>query len=152
MWRGGSLQAGVSVKLQPASAEGGRQLVETTLNPPGNKGVCNVNVVINVQGLLDGSHVQFLLDSGAALSVVRYETSDEGWQRKLTSIETLMLGANGHLLDVKGRIEILISPEPVKIYQGTRLGLFTPGHAICAICWVFSRQEHQPTTPKETEK
>ena len=106
MWRGGSLQAGVSVKLQPASAEGGRQLVETTLNPPGNKSVCDVNVEINVQGLLNGSHVQLLLDSGAALSVVHYETLDEGWQRKLTSIETLMLGANGHPLGVKGWIEI----------------------------------------------
>ena len=53
-------------KLHLASAEGGRQLVKATLNPPGNKGVCNVNVVIKVQGLLNGSDVQFLLDSGAA--------------------------------------------------------------------------------------
>ena len=26
-----------------------------------------------------------------------------------------------------------ISPEPVKIYQGLRLGLFTPGHAIFTV-------------------
>ena len=60
----------MSVKLQPACAEGGKQLVETTLNPSGNKDVCEVNVVINVHGLLNGSNVQFLLDSGAAQSVI----------------------------------------------------------------------------------
>ena len=60
-----------------------------------------------------------MLDSGAALSV---ETLDEGWQRKLTSIETLMLGANGHPLDVKGRIEI-----PV------RLGAFHAVHPFVVV-------------------
>lgn len=91
VWRRGSLQVGVSVKLQPASAEGGRQLVETTLNPTGNRSVCDVNVMINVQGLFKGSDVQFFLDSGAAQSVVHYDTLDDSQHGQLTSIETLMV-------------------------------------------------------------
>ena len=96
MWGGGSLQEGVSVKLQPAScsAEGGRQLAGSTLNPPGNRSVCDVNVVINVHGLLSDSNVQFLLDSGAAQSVVHYDALDESQRRQIISVETMMLVAS----------------------------------------------------------
>ena len=62
--------------------------------------MCDVNVVINVQGLLHGLDVQFLLDSGAAQSVVGYDTLDEVQHGQLTSIETL--GANGLLLPPPG--------------------------------------------------
>ena len=124
MWGGGSLQEGVSVKLQPAScsAEGGRQLAGSTLNPPGNGSVCDVNVVINVHGLLNDSNVQYLLDSGAAQSVVHYDPLDESQRRQITSVETMMLGANGLPLDVKGSIEL-----PV------RLGLFHANHPFIVV-------------------
>ena len=124
MCGGGSLQEGVSVKLQPAScsAEGGRQLAGSTLNPPGNGRVCDVNVVINVHGLLSDSNVQFLLDSGAAQSVVHYDALDESQRRQITSVETMMLGANGLPLDVKGCIEL-----PV------RLGLFHANHPFIVV-------------------
>lgn len=123
--RGGPLQAGVSVKLQPASAEGGRQPVATTLNPPGNKSVCDVNVKINVQGLLDGSHVQFLLDSDYAGLV-------GGGTGVIEPVKKCLPKPGGYTepglfksSSIAGTINI--SPEPVKIYQGTRQGLFTPG-------------------------
>lgn len=52
-------------------------MVESTPNPPGNVRSSDVsrdvNPVINVQGLLSGSTVQFFLDSGAAQSLVCYD-------------------------------------------------------------------------------
>ena len=58
-----------SVKLQQAScsAEGGRQLAGSTLNPPGNGSVCDVNVVIIVHGLLNDSNLQLTVSSVARL-------------------------------------------------------------------------------------
>ena len=72
-------QEGVSVKLQLAScsAEGERQLAGSTLNLPGNESVRDVNVLINVHGLLNDSNVQFLLDSGVAQPVVHYDALDD---------------------------------------------------------------------------
>ena len=70
--------------------------------------MCDVNGVIIVQGLLHGLDVQFLLDSGAAQSVVGYDTLDEGQRGQLTSIETL--GANGLPLGVRGLIELHAMP------------------------------------------
>ena len=67
-----------------------------------------MNVVINVHGLLNGLNVQFLLDSGAAQSVIRYDTLNENQHRQLTGIETMMLGANGLPLDVKGLVELTV--------------------------------------------
>ena len=64
----------MSFKLQQASRQGGR-LAEAKLNHPqdttGNvRGV--VNTIVHVMGSLGQLGVQFVLDSGAAVSIVDY--------------------------------------------------------------------------------
>ena len=52
--------------------------------------------------------VQFLLDTGAAVSVVRYDTLGESLQQQINPVQVATFGANGSPLDVVGQVKTTI--------------------------------------------
>jgi len=52
--------------------------------------------------------VQFLLDTGAAVSVIRYDTLGEPLQQLINPIQVATFGANGSPLDVVGQVKATI--------------------------------------------
>ena len=80
VWRGRTHQAQLSVKLHQASPEGGRLAPQKTVDRH-QPAECQVNSLTRVEGLVGESPVRFLLDSGVAVSVVRYETLDDAGRR-----------------------------------------------------------------------
>ena len=52
--------------------------------------------------------VQILLDTGAAMSVVYYDTLNRSLQQQVVSVHMATFGANGSPLDVVRQITVLI--------------------------------------------
>ena len=106
----------MSFKLQPASGKGGK-LVREQLNHPhlstnvrGGEGYV-VNTIVRVNGELGRANVQFILDSGAAISVVNYKCVGEPYRNLIqTKGASAAVGANGHPLNVVGQVQM-----PVKL-------------------------------------
>ena len=97
----------MSFKLPLTSVEGGRPLAsEPIIHHPvsSTQGkYCSVNNVLKVDGYLGNLPVQFLLDSGAAVSVIRYEILDCYYQQKITVSSTpAAVTANGSALEIVG--------------------------------------------------
>ena len=98
-------------------------LVRETLNHPsllmnmnaagGSGGNTIVNMIVRVDGLLDRDKVQFVLDSGAALSMVRYDAVNPVYHLHI-QIDGISaaVGANGLPLDVIGQVKL-----PVKLRE-----------------------------------
>jgi len=61
-----------------------------------------------VCGLLGDLSVQFLLDTGAAVSVVCYDSLGEPLQQHINPIQEATFGANGSPLDVVGQVKATI--------------------------------------------
>ena len=78
------------------------------LNAAGGGGCSTViNTIVRVDGLLDQDKAQFVLDSGTALSVVRYDTVNPAYRQHIqTDGICAAVGANGLLLDVIGRVKL----------------------------------------------
>ncbi|MCY4092857.1 MAG: hypothetical protein OXF62_18730, partial [Caldilineaceae bacterium] len=62
-----------------------------------------VNAVFYVDGYIDKTPTQFLLDSGAAMSVVNYNVVRE---QPITKVYTCAVGANGTRLVVVGQTTV----------------------------------------------
>ena len=75
----------MSFKLQQASSGGGKELARKQVIHHGRRQIKEVHVyyinsLLQVEGLLGGFSVKFLLDSGAAVSVVCYAVLSEEMQ------------------------------------------------------------------------
>ena len=69
----------------------------------------SINTIVRVDGLLGQDKVQFVLDSGAALSVVRYDVVNPAYHRSIKKEgASAAVGANGQSLDVIGRVTLPI--------------------------------------------
>ena len=62
-----------------------------------------------MDGLLGQDKVQFVLDSGAALSVVRYDAVNPAYHRSIQKERaSAAVGAKGQSLDVMGQVNLPI--------------------------------------------
>ena len=69
-----------------------------------------INAVLRLNGLLGHSPVTFLLDSGATISVVRFNTLTADLRNKImTTGLTAPIGANGSPLDMVGQVKIQVT-------------------------------------------
>ena len=101
-------------KLLWASSEEGRQLappLATLYRYQLNSGMSyNINTILRINGLLGHSPVTFLLDSGAAISVVRADALTSELRSQITACEfTAPVGANGVPLDMVGQVRIQVT-------------------------------------------
>ena len=75
----------------------------------GGGGNTTVNTIVRVDGLLGQDKVQFVLDSGAALSVVRYDVVNPAYHQSIQKEgASAAVGANGQSLEVVGRVNLPI--------------------------------------------
>ena len=116
LWRTWSPKAMLSFKLPRASCTG-RQLA-TTLTHVHLHWSCEINstfsstlTTLYMDGLIGELPIKFLLDSGATMSVVRYDFKAN---HQITRATTLVVGTNGTSLDVIGHTILVVS-----------LGIFT---------------------------
>lgn len=105
----------MSFKLQGASSFGGR-LAKKPINHHHQvteelPHVCNLNVnaIFYVRGQLSHSPIQFLLDTGAAVSVVRHDVLGDNFKQKIIATQSATFGANGLPLEVLGQVTISVS-------------------------------------------
>ena len=69
-----------------------------------------INAVLRINGLFGHSPVTFLLDSGAAISVVRFDTLTADLRNKITTTGfTAPIGVNGSPLDMVGQVKIQVT-------------------------------------------
>ena len=127
------------------SSKGGRQLVlppiihqphqgnnsESTCSSVNNSECYSItsNTILRINGLLGHSPVTILLDSGAAMSVVRLDTLPSEITYKITEAKLAPVGANGTPLDVVGQIQI-----PVKIGTYQTEQVFTVVNTLTVDC------------------
>ena len=102
----------MSFKLPGASHDGGR-LADTKL--PINrqlrtKYAPQINSIFRVDGKMGSTKYRFLLDSGAAVSVVRLDALDPEWHSQIeTKNLRTAVGADGLPLDVVGQVVAPVS-------------------------------------------
>ena len=107
MWGSRPFPATVSFK-RPIASTGGDQELARKVNNQGSP-ICNT--ILQVQGLLHQHPVTFLLDSGAAVSVVHYDKLPPKCADGLSQVmtDTSMVGANGQPLEVVGQVELPVT-------------------------------------------
>ena len=72
--------------------------------------VCGVNFTTpQVQGMLAGRPLGFLIDSGAAVSVVTYGVLPSSICAEISNVKPMAMRANGSPLDVVGCVNIVIT-------------------------------------------
>jgi len=74
------------------------------------------NTALRVSGLFEQKPVQFLLDSGAAVSVCRHDLLPEGLHLD-TTLAISTVGANGTPLDVQGQVTTNVAIGPFRATQ-----------------------------------
>ena len=107
LWSRRPFLSKLSFKLPWASTEGGRQPIPLQLtHQPSQKNNGTsyiINTVLRINRLLGHSPVTFLLDSGAAISVVRLDTLPTEVRSQITTTRLAApIGANGSPLDMVG--------------------------------------------------
>ena len=106
----------MSFKQHQASPNGGRlakEIINFCRPYQINSNISSVNAVFYVCGCIGSSPTQFLLDSGAAMSVVNYNVVK---CQPIAKIHTHAVGANGApRLDVVGQITVLLQLDDFKV-------------------------------------
>ena len=87
-----------------------------------NTPTVNLNTILCTDGFTNSLPITFLLDLGAAVSVVRFGSLSSEDHRAMIRTELLTVSANGTSLHVQGQIQLLVS-----------LGPFTYKHAFVVI-------------------
>ena len=82
----------------------------------------NLNTILCTEGFANRVPTRFLLDSGAAISVVRLRSLSEEDQQTITKTESSAVSANGTPLDIGGQVKLLVS-----------IGSFTCEHTFIVI-------------------
>ena len=89
-----------------------------------------VNTIVRVNGELGRANVQFILDSGAAISVVDYKCVGEPYRNLIqTNRASAAVGANGHPLNVVGQVQM-----PVKLGEFEQEQTFTVARDLSVDC------------------
>ena len=83
----------------------------------------NLNTMLCTNGFANQSPTRFLIDSGAAVSVVRLTSLSDDDRKVINKTESSAVSANGTPLDVKGEIKLMVS-----------MGSFTCEHTFIVIC------------------
>ena len=104
MWRARPFSTRLLFKLQWASpACGGlAPTVNDNHRPKSMTSYINLNTILCTEGLANQAHTMFLLDSGAALSVVLLRSLSVEDQQAVTKTKSAAVNANGTPLDVRG--------------------------------------------------
>ena len=71
----------------------------------------NLDVILFTEGLINKSPVRFLLDSGAAVSVIKQESLPKQRHSDITETKTSAVTTNGSHLNVVGQITLAVSME-----------------------------------------
>ena len=71
----------------------------------------NLDVILFTEGLINESPVRFLLDSGAAVSVIKKDSLPKQSHSDITETKTLAVTANGTPLNVVGQITLTVTME-----------------------------------------
>ena len=133
MRKGRSLEKGVYFKLQRVSTDGGQGLARkevvhqkfkhhSKLHVPLQAYVFNISSLLRVKGQLEGQMVECLLDSGAAVSVVRFSVLSDSEKGRIRHSNVQVMGANGSPLDVMGVLSLKV-----------RLGSFKDEHEFTVV-------------------
>lgn len=85
----------------------GERLVKQVITHP-SPGIA-LNSVLYVNGKIDAVPVQFLLDTGAAMSVVKWDVLPVQYRDKIVSIHPMVIGANCLPLEVSGQVVLPLS-------------------------------------------
>ena len=111
----------MSFKLQQASLEGGRLATTLTYihHPKGNT-LTTINAIFYVSGNISNQQTDFLLDSGAAISVVHHKLLPS--HINISGPTTRAVSATGAPLDISGRATLPVS-----------LGTFTVTHEFTVV-------------------
>lgn len=97
----------MSVKPQWASRAGGRLATTVThIHRPYNVS-SSVNAIFYIQGHIDKTPINFLLDCGAAMSIVHYQVLPRNCH--VTNISMQAVSANGDPLEVMGKVMLAVS-------------------------------------------
>ena len=94
-----SFTTGLPFKREQASPAGGGLAKTLTEIHQIHPDIVSVNSIFSVDGYLHDTHIKFLLDSGAAISVINYNVVRD---TPITPIHTRAISANGSPLDVIG--------------------------------------------------
>ena len=113
MRRGGTYQTILSFKLQRACWSGERQQTRSPLNVRQNLdplhfgcNISNVTSLLCIDGNVGKRPVNMLLDSGAAVSVVRNSVLDDISRNLVMATSRTAIGANGLPLSVMGQVDL----------------------------------------------
>ena len=98
-------------KREEASPEGGGLAKTLTEVHQIHPDIVSVNSIFSVNGCIHDTHIKFLLDSGAAISIVNYNIVRDA---PITPIHTRAISANGSPLDVIGETvaDIILGDRP----------------------------------------
>ena len=112
LWQDRALPVQLSFKLQWASLTGGELAFALNSHCPyPNISNINLDVILFIEGLNSESPVRFLLDSGAAVSVIKQDSFPKQSHSDITETKTSAVTANGTLLNVVGKITVTDAME-----------------------------------------
>ena len=111
MWGARPFSMTLLFKLQWASPAGGglASTVNDNHRPQYMASSINLNTILCTEGLANQAHTMFLLDSGAAVSVVRLRSLSVEDQQAVTKTKSAAVNVNGIPLDVRGQITLVVS-------------------------------------------
>ena len=87
----------------------------------------NLDVILFTEGFINKSPVRFLLDSGAAVSVIKQKSLPKQSHSDITETKTSAVTANGSRLNVVGQITLAVSMEQFNKEPKVSLGSFSVG-------------------------
>ena len=102
----------MSFKREWASPNGGQLAMQITNSYRPCQVTSSVNAVFCVNGSIHEQPIQFVLDSGAAVSVVNFSVVR---QQSITKATTCVVGANGTPLDVVGQTSVTLQLGNFKV-------------------------------------
>ena len=98
----------VTVKRAAVSSKEGWRLAAVTVDDPSNS-FYPVHSILHIEGFLKNSKTQFLIDSGAAISVIQATVLPEGTPISGREYPVKTVAANGQPLDIIGQMEVSVS-------------------------------------------
>ena len=118
MWAIWSPTTDLSFKLQGASSIVGeqRQLAPTKINVSFTSSKVTDTPILKVPGLIGTAPVKFLVDSGAAISVARYDVIPDSLRTLISKLSDIVaVSASGHSLDIIGKADLPLTVGHIKL-------------------------------------